>query len=235
MHESTSATFTPPPHESRQALAALIDHTLLKPDANRTQVLKLCEEAAEYRFACAMLNPAWVALAHSALAGAGVPIGTVVGFPLGASLATTKRQETAALIKLGATEIDMVMNIGQLKSADHAAVLSDIRGVAEIAHDAGALLKVILEMCLLTTEEEQHAAELALTAGADYLKTSTGFTAAGATTAGVTLLRRIAGPTHGVKAAGGIRTLADAHAMLHAGASRLGASASVQILQELST
>ncbi|HEY0759010.1 MAG TPA: deoxyribose-phosphate aldolase [Acidisarcina sp.] len=216
-----------------QELAALFDHTLLKPEATHDQVVKLCEEAALYRFACAMVNPAWVALAHSVLAGSGVAVGTVVGFPLGASLATTKRDEAIALLRLGARELDMVINIGQLKSSDNKAVCGDMRGVIQVAHDAGAVVKVILETCLLNVEEKLRGAHLALRAGADFLKTSTGFSTAGATVADVALLRGVAGDQCGVKAAGGIRTLADARAMVHAGANRLGASASVSILREL--
>jgi deoxyribose-phosphate aldolase len=218
---------------SRQALAAVIDHTLLKPEATREQVLKLCAEAAEYRFACAMVNPAWVPIAYAALSGTGVPVGVVVGFPLGANLTTTKRDEAAALVRLGARELDMVLNIGLLKSGENALVQNDIRGVAEIAHEAGAILKVILETSLLNLEEKLRASELACLAGADFIKTSTGFSTAGATAADVALLRGVAGGRCGVKASGGIRTLEDARAMLEAGANRIGASASVAIVQAL--
>ncbi len=221
---------------SPAALAAVIDHTLLKPDATRSQVLQLCHEAAEHRFACAMVNPAWVATAAEALAGTGIPVGVVVGFPLGASLPASKRDETVRVLKLGAHDVDMVLNIGLLKSgtpADLEAVRQDIRGVVELTHAAGAIVKVILETCCLTFEEKLRAAELALSAGADFLKTSTGFAAAGATVDDITLLREQAGDRAGVKASGGIRTLQDAAAMLHAGASRIGASASVRILAEL--
>ena len=216
-----------------QSLACLIDHTLLKPEATREQVVKLCEEAAAYRFACAMVNPAWVALAHSALDGTHIAVGTVVGFPLGASLSTTKREEALTLVKLGARELDMVINIGQLKSGQNALVIDDIRGVVEVAREAGALVKVILETCLLNVEEKLRASELAIIAGTDFLKTSTGFSTAGATPQDVALLRGVAGHRSGVKAAGGIRTLADARLMLEAGASRIGASASVAIVREM--
>jgi deoxyribose-phosphate aldolase len=219
---------------SPQALAAVIDHTLLKPDATREQVLKLASEAAERRFACAMVNPSWVATAYAALAGSGVPVGVVVGFPLGASLGGTKREEAAALVRLGARELDMVINVGLLKSGENARVESDIRGVVEIGHGAGAIVKVILETCLLSTEEKLRASELACNAGADFLKTSTGFAASGATPADVAVLRGVAGSRCGVKASGGIRTLEDARAMLEAGANRIGASASVAIVQALS-
>ena len=217
---------------SAPALAAVFDHTLLKPEATRAQVVKLCEEAASFRFACAMVNPAWVSLAHSVMVGSGVPVGVVVGFPLGANLATTKREEAMALIKLGAHELDMVMNLGLLKSGMNALVEQDIRGVVQVAHDAGALVKVILETSLLSVEEKLRASELALAAGTDFLKTSTGFSTGGATAADVAILRGVAGSRCGVKASGGIRTLADARAMLEAGATRIGASASVAILRE---
>ena len=221
---------------SPRALAGVIDHTLLKPEATRAQVLQLCTEAAEHRFACAMVNPTWVATAAEALAGTGIPVGVVVGFPLGASLSASKRDETVRVVKLGAHDVDMVLNIGLLKSgtpADLEAVRQDIRGVVELAHDAGAIVKVILETCCLSFEEKLRAADLALSAGADFLKTSTGFAASGATVDDIALLREQAGDRAGVKASGGIRTLRDAAAMLRAGASRIGASASVRILAEL--
>jgi deoxyribose-phosphate aldolase len=217
---------------SESALAAVFDHTLLKPEATRDQVVKLCEEAASFRFACAMVNPAWVSLAHSVMSGSGVSVGVVVGFPLGANLATSKREEALALIKLGAHDLDMVMNLGLLKSGMNALVEQDIRGVVQVAHEAGAVVKVILETCLLTVEEKLRASELALAAGTDFLKTSTGFSTGGATAADVAVLRGVAGNRCGVKASGGIRTLADARAMLEAGATRIGASASVAILRE---
>ena len=214
-------------------LAAVIDHTLLKPEATRIQVENLCDEAVRYRFACAMINPVWAGLAASLLAGTGVPVGVVIGFPLGASLASTLRQEAQALTKLGARELDMVLSIGQLKSGEHKAVERTIRGTAEVAHANGALLKVILETCLLTVEEKLRASEIAIQAGADFLKTSTGFSTHGAAVADVALLRGVAGTRSGVKASGGIRTLADVKAMLEAGANRIGASASVAIVREL--
>ncbi len=217
-------------------LAAALDHTLLKPEATRTQVIQLCHEAAEHRFACAMVNPTWVSTAVHALAGTGIPVGVVIGFPLGATLSSSKRDETVRVLKLGAHDIDMVLNIGHLKSGhkeDFEAVRQDIRGVVELAHAAGAIVKVILETCLLTFEEKLRASELALAAGADFLKTSTGFSTGGATADDIALLRGVAGNRAGVKASGGIRTLADARTMLEAGASRIGASASVRILAEL--
>ena len=219
--------------KDQSSLAKLFDHTLLKPEATREQVVHLCEEAATYNFACAMVNPSWVALAVSVLAGTGVPVGAVAGFPLGASLSTTKRDETATLVTLGAGEIDMVIDIGALKSGDHLRVSQDIRGVVEIAHGAGAIAKVILETCLLTVQEKLLAAELALHAGADFLKTSTGFSSGGATPADVAILRGVAGARCGVKASGGIKTLEQAKAMIESGANRIGASASVAIVQQL--
>jgi deoxyribose-phosphate aldolase len=221
---------------SAATLAAVLDHTLLKPDATRAQVVRLCHEAAEHRFACAMVNPAWVAIAAETLAGTGVPVGVVVGFPLGAALSVSKCDETKRVLKLGAHDVDMVLNIGLLKSGskdDLQAVRQDIRGVVEIAHAAGAIVKVILETCLLSFEEKLRASELALAAGADFIKTSTGFSSGGATVDDITLMRGVAGTRAGVKASGGVRSLADASAMLHAGATRIGASASVKILSEL--
>jgi deoxyribose-phosphate aldolase len=214
-------------------LAAAIDHTLLKPEATRTQVENLCDEAIRYRFACAMINPVWVSTAATLLAGTGIPVGVVLGFPLGATLASTLRQEASALIRLGARELDMVLSIGQLKSGEFTAVERNIRGVTEVAHHHGAIVKVILETCLLSVEEKLRASEVAIQAGTDFLKTSTGFSSGGATAADVALLRGVAGARCGVKASGGIRTLADAKTMLEAGANRLGASASVSIVREL--
>ena len=231
-----AAAFAAHALSSPAALAAVLDHTLLKPEATRSQVIHICHEAAEHRFACAMVNPAWVALAAETLAGTGVPVGVVVGFPLGASLSASKRDETARVLKLGAHDVDMVLNIGLLKSGgreDYEAVKQDIRGVVELAHGAGAIVKVILETCLLTFEEKLRASELALAAGADFIKTSTGFSSGGATVDDIALMRGVAGTRAGVKASGGIRSLADAAAVLHAGASRIGASASVKILAEL--
>ncbi len=218
---------------SPATLAAVIDHTLLKPEATREQVIRLCEEAPEYRFACAMVNPAWVATAHAALAGSGIRLGTVVGFPLGASLCTTKREEAVELVKLGAQDLDMVLNVGMLRSGENTLVRQEVRCIAQVAHDAGAILKVILETCLLTVEEKLRASELAIAGGANFIKTSTGFSTGGATPVDVALMRGVAGNRCGVKASGGIRTLADARSMLEAGANRIGASASVAIVKEL--
>ncbi len=235
-HPHDPATFTTQTLASPASLAAVLDHTLLRPDATRAQVLQLCREAAEHRFACAMVNPAWTATAADALRGTGIPVGVVIGFPLGATLSASKRDETVRVLKLGAHDIDMVLNLGLLKSGtaeDYEAVKQDIRGVVELAHASGAIVKVILETCVLSFEEKHRAAELALAAGADFLKTSTGFSTGGATPDDIALLRSVAGSRAGVKASGGIRSLADTRAMLQAGATRIGASASVKILAEL--
>lgn len=218
---------------SKASLAAVIDHTLLKPEATRDQVVQLCREAAEHRFACAMVNGVWAALAAAELSGTGIPVGAVVGFPLGASLGTSKRDEAAALVRLGVHDVDMVLSVGLLKAGENHAVQREIRSVAEVAHDAGAIVKVILETCLLTVEEKLRASELAIAGGADFLKTSTGFSSGGATVDDVALMRGVAGGRCGVKASGGIRTLADAKKMLEAGANRIGASAGVAIIGEL--
>jgi deoxyribose-phosphate aldolase len=228
-------TFTQQALASKKNLAALIDHTLLKPEATQEQVIRLCREAAEHGFACAMVNPTWAALTYAELAGTGIPVGVVVGFPLGAAMGTTKREEAAALVKVGAHDIDMVLNVGLLKSGENQAVEQDIAGVVEVVHDAGAIVKVILETCLLTVEEKLRASELAIAAGADFIKTSTGFSTHGATAEDVAMMRGVAGGRCGVKASGGIRTLADAKRMLEAGANRIGASASVAVVGELKT
>ena len=228
-----SAGFAAHTLSSWQSLAAVIDHTLLKPDATREQIENLCDEAIRYRFACAMINPVWASTAVNMLSGTGVPVGVVIGFPLGASLVSTLRQEAAALTRLGARELDMVIPIGQLKSGQHHAVHHTIHAVATIAHHHNALLKVILETALLTVEEKLRASEIAIQAGADFLKTSTGFASGGATVADVALLRGVAGARSGVKASGGIRTLSDVRSLLEAGANRIGASASVAIVREL--
>lgn len=228
-----AAAFTGQAMANWQTLAAVLDHTLLKPDATRDEVESLCDEAVRYRFACAMVNPIWASTAVGVLNGTGVPVGVVIGFPLGASLVSTLRQEAAALARLGARELDMVIPIGQLKSGNHHAVQHAIHAAASVAHHHGAILKVILETTLLTVEEKLRGAEIAIQAGADFLKTSTGFANGGATAADVALLRGVAGGRCGVKASGGIRKLADVRAMLEAGANRIGASASVAIVREM--
>lgn len=215
-----------------RALAVLMDHTLLRPQATRGQVEQLAEEARKACFATVCVNPAWVPLVAEQLRGSGVRIATVVGFPLGATLTSAKRAEAEAAILAGAHEIDMVLNLGALKSGDLARVESDIRGVVEVCRAGGALLKVILENAYLTDEEKVTACHIAKGAGADFVKTSTGFAPTGAKEEDVRLMRKTVGPTMGVKAAGGIRNLDDALRMLQAGATRLGTSASVSILDE---
>jgi deoxyribose-phosphate aldolase len=196
-------------------------------------VENLCAEVIRYRFACAMVNPVWASTAVAALSGTGIPVGVVIGFPLGASLVSTLRQEATTLTRLGARELDMVIPIGQLKSGNHDAVRNTIVAAVTVAHHGGALLKVILETALLTVEEKLRASEIAIQAGADFIKTSTGFASSGATAADVALMRGVAGGRCGVKAACGIRTLADVRTLLEAGANRIGASASVTIVREL--
>jgi len=218
---------------SWQAVAQAIDHTVLKPDATRQQIVQLCEEAARYKFASACVNQCWVALAASILRGTAVKVDTVAGFPLGANLTTVKRYETAELMRLGAGEIDMVLNLGALKSGDRTLVQADIAGVTEVAHDGGAMVKVILETGLLTLDEKIIACELSVAAQADFVKTATGFGSGGATVEDVALMRGVVGQRAGVKASGGIRTAANALAMLDAGADRLGTSSAITILREL--
>ncbi|NUQ30989.1 MAG: 2-deoxyribose-5-phosphate aldolase [Acidobacteriaceae bacterium] len=201
-----AASFAAQALSSPAALAAVLDHTLLKPDATRTQVLAICEEAAKYKFACAMVNPFWTGTAAAALKGTGVPVGVVIGFPLGATLTASKKEEAGRVLALGAHDVDMVLNIGLLKSGEFDAVKHDIHIVAEVVHAHGGILKEILE---------------------------TGFSTGGATVDDIQLMRGVAGIRCGVKASGGIRSLADAQAMLFAGATRIGASASVRIVNEL--
>ncbi|HEY3310083.1 MAG TPA: deoxyribose-phosphate aldolase [Anaerolineales bacterium] len=214
------------------ALAGWIDHTNLKPDATAAQITKLCEEAREHLFATVCVNPAYVPLAAKQLQGSGVEVCSVVGFPLGATFPELKASETRQVIATGATEVDMVINIGALKSADFQLVLQDISAVVTVA-TAKARVKVILEMCYLDQREKIIGCLLAKQAGADFVKTSTGFGAGGATVEDVSLMRRVVGNEMGVKAAGGIRTWPDALRMITAGANRLGASAGVLILKEV--
>ena len=216
-----------------QRLASMIDHTNLRPEATQEQIIRLCQEAREFRFAAAVVNPAYVELAALQLAGSAVKVAAVVGFPLGATLSSVKRFEAGEALRLGAREIDMVLNLGALHSGNCAFVESDIRGVAEVTHDRGGLLKVILETALLSEDDKKLACELGVSAGADFVKTSTGFLGGGATVADVRLMRRIVGPNLGVKASGGIRTAADAKAMIEAGANRIGTSSGVKIMEEL--
>jgi deoxyribose-phosphate aldolase len=212
--------------------ASLVDHTLLKPEASESDIRRLCEEAAQYRFASVCVNPTWVKVSSCILRGSGVPVCTVVGFPLGATLADVKAYETRRAIFDGAREIDMVINIGALKSGDDCAVEFDIRSVVEAAHEEGVLVKTIIEAALLTDDEKVRACLAAKRAGADFVKTSTGFAKSGATVADVALMRRTVGSEMGVKAAGGVKGISDARAMVEAGATRIGASVGVKIAQE---
>jgi deoxyribose-phosphate aldolase len=214
------------------SVSAMIDHTLLKPDATRADIEKLCREAAEFHFATVCVNPAWVATAAALLRGTGVGVCSVVGFPLGATTADVKNYETRRAIFDGATEIDMVINIGALKSADLRTVERDIEAVVEPCRQCGTTSKVIIEAALLTDDEKITACALAKAAGADFVKTSTGFASGGATAADVALMRRVVGADMGVKAAGGVRDLEGLKAMVAAGATRVGASAGVKIVQE---
>lgn len=213
-------------------VAKYIDHTLLKPEATRTEIEKLCHEARDFGFASVCINPTWVKESAFVLYGSAVRVCTVVGFPLGATLADVKAYETRRAIFDGASEIDMVINIGALKSGDDDTVRRDIRHVVEAAHDACAIVKVILETALLTDEEKVRACMLAKEAGADFVKTSTGFSKGGATVADIELMRRTVGDELGVKAAGGVKDLTGAREMIAAGATRIGASAGVRIVQE---
>lgn len=211
-------------------LASLIDHTLLKPDATREEIGQLCREAAQFCFASVCVNPNWVALCREQLRGSGVKVCTVIGFPLGAHLPDTKAYETRRAVEQGAEEVDMVLNIGALKSRDYALVEQDIHGVVQSA-GKDTVVKVILETALLSRDEKIMGCTLAKAAGADYVKTSTGFGGGGATVEDVQLMRETVGPEMGVKASGGVRTKEDAEKMVAAGATRLGASAGVKIVR----
>ena len=211
-------------------LASYIDHTLLKADATEAQIRTLCAQAREFHFASVCVNPRWVVLCAQELAGSGVKVCTVIGFPLGASVSAVKAAETRQAVADGADELDMVISVGDLKAGNNETVQADIRAVVRAA--AGKTVKVIIEACLLTDEEKTRACKLAMAAGADFVKTSTGFSAGGATVADVRLLRAAVGPNFGVKAAGGIRTREQALAMIEAGATRIGASAGVAICGE---
>src|SRR5437879_5401178 len=213
-------------------IASMIDHTLLKPDATRQNIEELCREAAQFHFATVCVNPAWVGLSARLLAGSGVGVCSVVGFPLGATTADVKGYETRRAIFDGAREIDMVINVGALKSGDLALVERDIEAVTGPCRDCQVLSKVIIEAALLTDDEKVTACTLAKAAGADYVKTSTGFGPGGATPSDVALMRRVVGAEMGVKAAGGIRDFDAVKAMVAAGASRVGASAGVRIVKE---
>ena len=211
----------------------LIDHTLLRPDATRADIERLCDEARQFKFYSVCVNPTWVSLARQLLRRSGVKVCCVAGFPLGAQLPETKAMDARAAIRQGANEIDMVINVGALKSGEDALVLRDIRSVVEACRDGGAKCKVILETPLLTNQEKGRACKLAIKARADFVKTSTGFSTGGATVEDVALMSRIVRAKKlGVKASGGIRTLADFRRMVQAGATRIGTSSGIKILQE---
>lgn len=216
------------------SVAGLIDHTLLKPDATRRDIEQLCREAAEHAFATVCVNPTWVSLCAKLLKGSSVGVCTVVGFPLGATTPDVKHYETRRAIFDGAREVDMVINVGALKSGDLRAVERDIEAVTAPCRDCGVISKVIIEAALLTDDEKVTACTLSKAAGADFVKTSTGFGPGGATAADVALMRRVVGEEMGVKAAGGVRDLDGLKAMVEAGASRVGASAGVKIVQQSS-
>jgi deoxyribose-phosphate aldolase len=212
--------------------ASLIDHTLLKPEATDEDIRKLCEEAARYRFASVCVNPTWVRAAACNLQGTGVPVCTVIGFPLGATLSDVKAYEARRAIFDGAREVDMVINVGALRSGDDCLVEHDIHAVVEVAHEYNVTCKVIIETALLNDDEKVRACRAAKSAGADFVKTSTGFAKGGATVADIALMRRTVGSDLGVKASGGVKGLDDARKLVEAGATRIGASVGVKIAQE---
>lgn len=218
--------------EAARQVARYIDHTLLKPEATRDEILKLCEEGARYGFASVCINPTWVREAACALRGSGVKVCTVIGFPLGANAPDTKAYEARRAIFDGARELDMVINVGALKSRDYNLVEQDIRSVTNVAREAGCISKVIIETALLTDDEKVKACQISKEAGADFVKTSTGFSRGGATVADIELMRRAVGARMGVKASGGVKDLKQAREMIHAGATRIGASVGVKIVQE---
>jgi deoxyribose-phosphate aldolase len=218
-------------NESSAAIARSIDHTLLRPEATAADIRKVCREAVQYNFASVCVNPYWVPLVAAEVAGSAVKVCTVVGFPLGANTTAIKVAETENAIQAGAQEIDMVLNIGELRGGNYDAVGQDIQAVVNAAHQGGAIVKVILETALLDDPQKAIASTLSKTAGADFVKTSTGFGPHGATVHDVELLRKAVGEEMGVKASGGIRTLDDFKTMAAAGANRIGASASVQIVE----
>jgi deoxyribose-phosphate aldolase len=213
-------------------IARAIDHTLLKAEATRAQIETLCAEARQHGFATVCVNPAWVPLCADLLRGSDTGVCTVVGFPLGATLPEVKAYEAARVVAAGAVEVDMVVNIGALKSGDYRLVARDVAGVVDASHRGGAIVKVIIEAALLDDDEKVKACVLSQEGGADFVKTSTGFGPGGATAADVSLMRRVVGRDMGVKAAGGVKDLKSAQAMLEAGADRIGASVGVKIVQE---
>jgi deoxyribose-phosphate aldolase len=223
----------PTPIDERRRIAATIDHTLLKAEATAHDIEKLCLDAVRNSFASVCVNPYWVPVAARALAGSPVRVCTVIGFPLGANQPETKLAEANLALMQGAHELDMVENVGALRSGDYALVQREVGDLAELAHRHGTILKVILETCLLSAEQKVKACQIAADAKADFVKTSTGFSSGVATAEDVRLMRKTVGPDLGVKASGGIRTLGAVYEMLGAGASRIGTSAGVQILNEL--
>jgi deoxyribose-phosphate aldolase len=223
-----------PDLDSPRLLASLIDHTLLKPEATRSDIARICAEARQFEFASVCINPYWVRFSAEALAGSRVRVCTVIGFPLGANETRTKVFEAELALSEGASELDMVQNIGALRSQQHDQVQKEIAGLARLSHEHGAILKVILETCLLTDDEKVTACRIAKEAGADFVKTSTGFSNSGATVEDIQLMREAVGESLGVKASGGIRTLESVRAMVAAGATRIGTSSGVAILTGLS-
>ncbi len=219
---------------TRNEIAALIDHTILKPEATKTDIETLCQQALEFQFASVCVNPAWVGLVHSIVRNSNVKTCSVVGFPLGANRTSTKVYETQCALEEGANEIDMVINVGALRSGDSKLVGGEIEHLAKVSHLSGAILKVILETCLLTDEQKVEVCKLSKDAGADFVKTSTGFSTGGATESDVALMRATVGERIGVKASGGVRTLEALLKMVKAGATRIGTSSGVQIVSGIS-
>lgn len=226
------AAWTPPHITESAALARLIDHTLLKPEAGEDQIRALCNEAAANGFASVCVNATWVPLCAELLAETNVKVCAVIGFPLGATLPAVKAYETEQVAQLGAHEVDMVLNVGRLRDGDHWSVHRDIAAVADVARDNGLLLKVIIETGLLDEEQKIAACVIVKEAGADFVKTATGFNGGGATVEDIALMRRVVGPSLGVKAAGGVRSAGDALAMIEAGATRIGTSSGARIVQD---
>jgi deoxyribose-phosphate aldolase len=215
-----------------RSIASLIDHTLLKPEAAESGIIQLCREAREYGFKTVCVNPCWVDVARRELSNSSVLVCTVIGFPLGANLSEVKLNEARLALRQGAAELDMVQNVGALRSGNGTFVAAEISSLANLAHAAGAILKVIIETSVLSEEEKTVSCRIALDAGADFVKTSTGFSAAGATESDVRLMRAAVGPSIGVKAAGGVRTFDALRRMVEAGATRIGTSSGVQILRD---
>ena len=228
---ASSPAGTPGERAGAQGIASFIDHTLLKPEASEAEILKVCAEAAEYRFKSVCVNPVWVKTVKTALKGSGVLTCSVIGFPLGATPTDVKTFEARGAVLDGADEIDMVINIAAARAGDKGALVEDISAVAEAVHASGAALKVIIETVFLSDDQKVLACQAAVEAGADFVKTSTGFSGGGATAEDIALMRRTVGPDLGVKASGGVRSLADAQAMIAAGATRIGASSGIAIVK----